>query len=195
MDPQRRRSAAEGRVIGRPRGHRQIVSREDNRLSRVTEIAEDAQDKVLRRHVDSGERLVQKKDLGVLQKRPGDEHALLLTAGEGADLDGGEGTHPDLRERGQGIVTIDFRERAEAIHPQRPAHQGHVEHADGKSPVDLGTLRNVGHPSARPMNRLPCSCTVPCVGSWMPSSVLAGCSCPRHSAPRATSSDRDRRRG
>jgi hypothetical protein len=37
-------------------------------------------------HVDAGERLVEQDDLAFLRQRPGQEHALLLAAGQFADL-------------------------------------------------------------------------------------------------------------
>src|SRR3546814_8744389 len=51
--------------------------------------------------VDAGERLVHEVQVGFLGQRPGQEHPLLLSAGELADLPAGEVRHADLVETGQ----------------------------------------------------------------------------------------------
>jgi hypothetical protein len=57
-------------------------------------------DGALRRGVDTGERLVQEVEIGILRKRPGEEDALLLAAGQLADLARGEIGHADPIEAG-----------------------------------------------------------------------------------------------
>ena len=51
-------------------------------------------------HVDAGEGLVEQDHLAVLGQRAGEEHALLLAAGEFADLALAEIAHADAGKRG-----------------------------------------------------------------------------------------------
>jgi hypothetical protein len=57
--------------------------------------------------------------------------------------------HADLGERGEAIVTIPTGDGHEPVRAQRPPHEDNVEHADGKSPIDVRTLRDIGDTGTR----------------------------------------------
>ena len=95
----------------------------------------------------SVERLVEQQDVGGLGERPGDEDALLLAAGELADLCVAELPHPDLPKHS---ATRPHGRRPAAEPPDMgvAAHQDDIPHGDRKVPVDHFALRDVG--DARP---------------------------------------------
>ena len=116
----------------------------DDRLPALPQGPQQLDDRLLRRRVDALEGLVHEVDLGVLDERTGEEDALLLAAGELADLAAGELGHADLLERlprGRAILGARPPHPAE---PPVPAHQHDVEDARREVPVDAAALRHVG---------------------------------------------------
>ena len=73
----------------------QVVVDDDHRLAPRAQLAQQVDDRALGGRIDAGERLVHEVELGVLRQRPRQEHALLLPAGELADLPVGVVGHAD----------------------------------------------------------------------------------------------------
>ena len=73
-------------MVEKLRHARQIVVRGDDEFPLVAQLAEELLEVVLRRLVEAGERLIEQKDMRLLRQRAGEESALLLAAGERADL-------------------------------------------------------------------------------------------------------------
>ena len=77
----------------------EIVRRVEDRRAVVAQLAHQCRDGLLGRAVDAGHRLVEEQDRRLLHQRAGEEHALLLSARERADLSIAEGVHADPLER------------------------------------------------------------------------------------------------
>ena len=77
----------------------QIVGRDQHDPALVAQRAQQRDDRLLGLHVDAGEGLVEQDDLALLRQRAGEEDALLLAAGEFADLALAELGHADALQR------------------------------------------------------------------------------------------------
>ena len=64
----------------------QVVRREDDREAEVVQVVEQVEDVVAGADVDARRRLVHQQQVRIAEQCPGDEHALLLAAGELADV-------------------------------------------------------------------------------------------------------------
>ena len=64
----------------------EVVGGEHDRQPVGVQVVEQVQDLVAGAHVDAGRRLVQQQQVGLAEQRAGDEHALLLAAGQLADV-------------------------------------------------------------------------------------------------------------
>ena len=78
----------------------EIVGRDQHDPALVAERAEQGDDRLLGLDVDAGEGLVEQDHAAVLRQRAGEEDALLLAAGQFADLALAEVAHADAGERG-----------------------------------------------------------------------------------------------
>jgi hypothetical protein len=122
----------------------QIVMAGDEEAAFGGEFFEKTAQILLRGLVEAGERLVEQQNVRFLSQSTGDEGALLLAAGEGADLavleiaqlHAGERALDDL-----GVVTRILPPPAEI---RVAAHLDEAAHGDGEVPVDVATLRQVG---------------------------------------------------
>ena len=63
--------------------HAHLMRDDDNgNAERLIDLTDELQDRLRRRRVERTGRLVAKKNLRLARKRPGNRHALLLSAGE-----------------------------------------------------------------------------------------------------------------
>ena len=76
----------------------QVVGREHDGEAVGVEVGEEVQDLVAGAHVDAGRGLVEQQHSGLAEQRPGDEHPLLLAAGELADVAIAEAADAELVE-------------------------------------------------------------------------------------------------
>lgn len=86
--------------------------------------------------VEGGERLVEEEDIGPLGKGAGEEDALLLAAGEFADLAVGEGGEVEFGEGALDAVVVGAGETLPGFKGGVTALGDHVLDGDGKVPVD-----------------------------------------------------------
>ena len=99
---------------------------------------------VLGLDVDAGERLVEQDDPAFLRQRAGQEHALLLAAGQFADLALAKVAHADALERLVDPVAVGCARHAQEIHVAVAAHHHDVFDQHRKIPVDILALRHIG---------------------------------------------------
>ena len=92
---------------------------------RGVEVVEQVQDLVAQAHVDARRRLVHQQQLGLAEQRARDEHALLLAAGQLADVAVGEVADVEPREH----VGDLRRARRGSAHGSAPAADARHEHA------------------------------------------------------------------
>ena len=107
-------------------------------------LTQQRDDGVLGLDVDAGEGLVEQDHPAVLGQRAGQEDALLLAAGELADLALAEVAHADA---GQRLSTASRSARvgdAQHVHVAVAAHHHHVLDQNGEVPVDVLALRHIG---------------------------------------------------
>ena len=99
---------------------------------------------VLGLDVDAGERLVEQDDQALLRQRAGQEDALLLPAGQLADLALAEVRHADALQRLVDLAPVVAEGDAQEAHVAVAAHHHHVLDEHGEVPVDLLGLRHIG---------------------------------------------------
>jgi hypothetical protein len=116
----------------------------DHRLALVLQRLQDIDDGAFRGGVDTGERLVQKVEIGILRQRPGEEHALLLAAGQLADLAVREIAHADPVEAAPRTGIHGAGQPPEQARGPVETHLHHVENRRREIPVDAGALRDIG---------------------------------------------------
>ena len=75
---------------------------------------------------------------------PRQENALLLAAGEFADLPAGQVGHADFRQRVVGRHALEFPRPPQPAEPAVSAHEYHVKRRRGEVPIDAAALRDVG---------------------------------------------------
>jgi len=78
---------------------RQVVARDEDRAALVAEPPEDSGERRLGRRIGAGERLVEQEQVGLLDERAREEHALALAGRELADLSAGVALHPNEAPR------------------------------------------------------------------------------------------------
>ena len=110
----------------------------------LAQFAQQVDDRRLRRHIHAGERLVEQDHAPALRERAREKHALLLPAGQLADLPVAEIHHADALETFLRDPSILRARDPQEIHVAVAAHHHHVPHADRETPVDLLALRHVG---------------------------------------------------
>ena len=85
--PRRQHRAVEQHhLIAEVRHAAEIVGGDQHQVAGRAQFAQQRDDRRLGLHVDAGERLVEQDDASFLRQRAGEKHALLLSAGEFADL-------------------------------------------------------------------------------------------------------------
>jgi hypothetical protein len=121
----------------------QVVVDDDHRLSVVAQLAQDIDDGALGGRVDAGHRLVEEIDIGFLDQRAGEEDALLLAAGELADLAVGIVLHADLRQGVHRLVAFGAAGAAQPAEMAVEPHRHDIEGVGREIPVDAGALRHI----------------------------------------------------
>ena len=104
---------------------------------------ENLEDSFLRRHIQPGQRIVHQEQLGFLRQRAGNEHPLLLTAGQFADLPVGKVGRTHQREGITHQVAIAVARLPQQTNARDAAHQHHIAHRHRELPIHLGALRDV----------------------------------------------------
>ena len=99
-------------------------------------------------HVDAGERLVEQDDARLLRQRARQEHALLLSAAQLADLALAVVGDADPLQRLVHLALVLAAGDAQEAHVAVAAHHHHVLDQDREVPVDLLALRHVGDDAA-----------------------------------------------
>jgi len=92
------------------------------------------------------QRLVHEVNVSSLSQGACQKGSLLLSAGKLADLLFGQFGHANLGETLIGPGTFGTSRAANPAKFAISAHQHHIEHADGKIPVDTFALGHVSHP-------------------------------------------------
>ena len=133
----------------------QVVGGQHDRDAVLMQVGEQVQHVVPRRDVDAGRRFVQQQQLGLAQQGPGDEHALLLPAGELADVPSGKlgNAQPveDLLRPRRASAAIGHGSSRRACAPSARTRDGHRE-----VPVHRLELRHVADAQAgRRLDRTP----------------------------------------
>ena len=101
----------------------QVVGREHDRQAVGVEVAEQVQDLVAGPHVDARRGLVEEQEVGPAEQRPGEEHALLLAAGELADVPVPEPADPQPLEHGGDLGALRRGSATAAARPRGPRHE------------------------------------------------------------------------
>ena len=115
-------------------------------LPACAQTLEQIHDRALGRGVHPLERLIHEVDLGILHQGAGQEDALLLAAGELADLAVGEVDACPLAPAPHGLSLLVTSRAADPAQRAVPAHHHHVQHAGGEIPVDAAALRDIARP-------------------------------------------------
>src|SRR5450756_1146297 len=105
---------------------------------------EEAEDRLLGVHVHAGERLVEQQHVRLLGERPGEEHALLLAAGQLADGAPRELGDAELVQTARHHLAVGRLGAAQPAQAAVAPHHHHVAHGDGQAPVDLLAPGHVG---------------------------------------------------
>src|SRR3546814_18926733 len=95
-------------------------------------------------------RSVHEGQVGFLGQRPGQEHPLLLSAGELADLPAGEVRHADLVETGQRRRAVPPGDRPQPAQHAVAAHGDDLLDGNREIPVDAAAIRDVADPPPTP---------------------------------------------
>lgn len=151
-----------------------IMGREqDGACLAVSEVADQLQYHLLVTEVQRRAGLIQQDILAGADQRAGNQHQLLLAAGEGAEVIPGQGGNPQLRQRVLNPPGILLARLGKEIHMTGAAHQHHIAHAPAKS----GTKR------LRDQGDAPSHCTWPPSGGNTPVRVSSRVLFPRPLAP------------
>ena len=118
----------------------------ENSCAFAAQFLQNACDGLLGHFVDIGERLVKQHDVGALHQRASHEHALSLSAREFADGFRSRILKTDECKRGKRFIACGASNAAKEPEPTIQTHRNHIERASGEGPVDLGSLRQIGHP-------------------------------------------------
>ena len=110
---------------------------------RGSQFLKENHDGLLSRRINPGERFVHEIELRILGQGPGEEDALLLTAGELADLASGVIGHAYPIERFQSRGTMRFCDAFEPADLPVAPHRHHIEGVDGKFPVHTFPLGHI----------------------------------------------------
>jgi hypothetical protein len=126
----------------------EVVRREQHGQAVAVQLVEQVEHLVARPHVHARRRLVHEQQLRPAQQRPGDEHALLLAAGQLADLPAGEvGDAQPLQHPRHLLPLGSGRSGQQARLAAR--HEHALRDGDREAPVDRLQLRHVRDRQAR----------------------------------------------
>ena len=153
---------------------------------RVLEPAERVGERLLVGQVDAGGRLVEEEQVGLAGQRPGDQHALLLAAGELGDAVARPVGQADHLERVVDRGAVGARERAQQPAPGQPAGRDHLPHRGGYAGRGAGALRHEADPApvARSASSgVPKSSSEPAVSGSSPVSARTSVDLPEPLAP------------
>ena len=122
----------------------QIVRGDQHHPPFIAKRTQQLDDGVLGIDVDAGEGFVEQNHPPVLGKRAGEEHPLLLAAGELADLALAEIAHADAGKCCCDRFMIRGFGNAHHVHVAIAAHHHHVLDENREVPVDVLALRHIG---------------------------------------------------
>ena len=134
----------QGRQLEALRGRLHVVRAHEHGDAPPAQAVEEREQGLARAHVHAREGLVQQQHVRLLGERPGEEHALLLAAGEladGAPLELGDA---ELVQAARHHLAVGGLGPAEPAEAAVPAHHDDVVHGDREAPVDLLALGHVG---------------------------------------------------
>ena len=109
------------------------MRRHEHHTALVAQIAQKRDDRLLGLHVDAGEGFVEEDYPTLLGERPGKKDALLLAAGQFADLAMAEVRHADALERFRDGLAVLAGRDAQEVHAAVTAHHHHVLDEDRKA--------------------------------------------------------------
>ena len=139
------RSLYQHRPVAEFRHGAEVVSRDKHHPSFIAQRFQEGDDRRLGFHIHASERFIQQDDPRVLRQRAGEEDALALATRKLPDLALPVGGHPHPLQRRINRRPVIARRAAEKAHMAIAAHHHHVFDKDGKGPVDLLRLRNIGN--------------------------------------------------
>ena len=134
----------EHHLVAELRDGSQIVSGDEDDATLGAKFAEQDDDGLLGLHVHAGERLVQQDQAPALGQRAGQENPLFLPAAQFADLAVLKLPHRDPAQALLDLCLVQRTRDSQKIHRSVAAHHRHVPDANGKLPVHLLRLRDVG---------------------------------------------------
>ena len=111
----------------------------------VLQRFEQGDDCPFRGHIHPGEGFVHEVEPGILGQGAGEEHPLLLAAGQLADLPLGKVGHAHLLEGVQRNLTIFPADRTQPADFAVQAHGDHIQSIDRKVPIDTFSLGDITH--------------------------------------------------
>ena len=133
------------------------MGRDQHRFTLVAQLPQQADDPGFGFDVHAGKRLVEQDHLALLGNRTGQKHALLLPAGQLANLPMAQLEHIYTLQGVGDDLLIAFFGTTQKPHMPVAAHHHHVLDEHRKRPVDLFRLRHVGDQvlTQRPVRRQP----------------------------------------
>ena len=115
------------------------------------EVVEQMKDLVARLDVDARRRFVHQQQLGLAKQGAGDEHPLLLAAGELTDVTVGERADAQSLECVCDVAALcPAAPRDDSTVLAGASHEHALGHRDGEAPVDGVDLRDVADPEVLP---------------------------------------------
>src|SRR5450759_2681707 len=121
-----------------------VVGAHEHGDAPLAQPREEAEDRLLGVHVHAGERLVEQQHVRLLGERPGEEHALLLAAGQLADGAPRELGDAELVQTARHHLAVGSLRAAQPAQAAVAPHHHHAVHGDREAPVDLLALGHVG---------------------------------------------------
>jgi hypothetical protein len=166
-----------------------VMGDDHDRRAVVTKLGEDVHDYAAGVCVNRIQRFVQQQQPGLLDERPREQRALLLSAGKPSNLAFGETGQSEPCERIIGECRVVSGGRAEPATVNVPAGEHKPPSADRESPVDLTALRQIATwgrqtPAGRPKTR-----TTPAEGFNSPAAALRSVDFPEPLGPTSATSD------
>src|SRR5665647_2806705 len=121
-----------------------VVGAHEHGDAPLAQPREEAEDRLLGVHIHAGERLVEQQHVRLLGERPGEEHALLLAAGQLADGALRELGDAELVQTARHHLAVGSLRAAQPAQAAVAPHHHHAVHGDREAPVDLLALGHVG---------------------------------------------------
>ena len=138
----------------------------------VLELQQELEDGLLGGGIDAGKGLVHQIEVGLLRQRAGDEHPLLLPAGELGYLPVGKFFHAHLPQGPIRHFPVCFCQATEKVLRAVAPHERHVFYEGGEIPVYALPLRHVAHLPAHLVERLVEHADVPSADLRQPHDAL-----------------------